>query len=153
MISFKNDQIMKHNNLMKRLLVAGLFILPVVSFGQSSSFLKEYVQSYDSLANFRYYDQRGINVFETPKNNVTFNGLRVRFGAGFTQQFQNLKHSNSEANFNTGKGANRLYPLQPGFMTAQANLFTDVQLAEGISLNVTTYLSARHHNDAWVKGG
>jgi len=142
---------MKYVNLMKRLLVAGLFILPTISFGQSS-FLKEYLQSYDSLANFRYYDQRGINVFETPKNNVTFNGLRVRFGAGFTQQFQNLKHSN-EVEKNSGTGANRLYPLLPGFMTAQANLFTDVQLAEGISLNVTTYLSARHHNEAWVKGG
>jgi hypothetical protein len=38
-------------------------------------------------------------------------------------------------------------------MTAQANLFMDVQLAEGIRLNVTTYLSSRHHNEAWVKGG
>ena len=38
-------------------------------------------------------------------------------------------------------------------MTAQANLFTDVQLADGIRLNVTTYLSSRHHNEAWVKGG
>ena len=142
---------MKYVNLMKRLLVAGLFILPTVSFGQSN-FLKEYMQSYDSIANFRYYDQRGINVFETPKNNVTFNGLRVRFGAGFTQQFQNLSHS-SEAEKNSGTGGNRLYPLAPGFMTAQANLFTDVQLAEGIRLNVTTYLSSRHHNEAWVKGG
>ena len=38
-------------------------------------------------------------------------------------------------------------------MTAQANLFTDVQLADGIRMNVTTYLSTRHHNEAWVKGG
>jgi hypothetical protein len=38
-------------------------------------------------------------------------------------------------------------------MTAQANLYTDVQLADGISLSLTTYLSARHHNEAWVKGG
>jgi hypothetical protein len=38
-------------------------------------------------------------------------------------------------------------------MTSQANLFLDVQLADGIRLNVTTYLSARHHNEAWVKGG
>ena len=38
-------------------------------------------------------------------------------------------------------------------MTAQANLFTDIQLADGIHLNVTTYLSTRHHNEAWVKGG
>ena len=38
-------------------------------------------------------------------------------------------------------------------MTAQANLFMDVELADGISLNVTSYLSSRHHNEAWVKGG
>ena len=34
-----------------------------------------------------------------------------------------------------------------------ANLNMDVQLEEGIRLNVTTYLSARHHNEAWVEGG
>lgn len=100
------------------------------------------------------YDQRGINKFETSKtpDSVAFEGLRIRFGAGFTQQFQNVKHENTASN-NTGTGANTLYPLTPGFMTAQANLFTDVQLADGIRLNVTTYLSSRHHNEAWVKGG
>jgi hypothetical protein len=98
------------------------------------------------------YDQRGINVFETNKapDSILFEGLRIRFGAGFTQQFQNLKHSNTAVNRAT---SGRLYPLTPGFMTAQANLFTDVQLADGIRLNVTTYLSSRHHNEAWVKGG
>lgn len=100
------------------------------------------------------YDQRGINTFETSKkaDTIPFEGLRIRFGAGFTQQYQNIEHKNTALN-NTGAGANRLYPLTPGFMTAQANLFTDVQLADGIRLNVTTYLSARHHNEAWVKGG
>ena len=38
-------------------------------------------------------------------------------------------------------------------MTAQANLFIDAQLADGITLNVTNYMSARHHNEFWVKGG
>jgi hypothetical protein len=102
---------------------------------------------------WRPYDQRGINVFETSKapDTIPFEGVRVRFGAGFTQQFQSLKHSNTSAtNWQT---TNKLYPLTPGFMTAQADLFTDVQLADGIRLNVTTYLSARHHNEAWVKGG
>lgn len=108
---------------------------------------------------WRPYDQRGINVFETSKaeDTIAYTGKRIRFGAGFTQQFQNLKHENSAAN-NGGTTvataqANKLYPLQSGFMTAQANLFTDIQLADGIRLNVTTYLSARHHNEAWVKGG
>jgi hypothetical protein len=94
---------------MKRFLLAvlPLFIIPAfisaqetaapadtISTVQTRNFMKEYLSYYDSIQNFRYYDQRGINVFETPKSKTTFLGLRVRFGAGFTQQFQNLKHEN-----------------------------------------------------------
>ena len=113
---------------------------------------------------WRPYDQRGINVFEESKqaDSIPYEGLRIRFGAGFTQQYQNLKHENTALNndratltSSTGVKSlgNKLYPLQPGFNTSQANLFTDVQLADGIRLNLTTYLSARHHNETWVKGG
>nr|WP_294906075.1 hypothetical protein [uncultured Lacibacter sp.] len=100
------------------------------------------------IQNWRPYDQSGINVFEAPKDTVSsFDGLKVRIGAGFTQQFQSLKHSNTA-------GSPALYPrLKPGFNLAQANLNIDVQLADGIALNLVTYLSARHHNEAWVKGG
>ncbi len=106
------------------------------------------------ISNWRPYDQTGINVFETGKaDSVKFDGLKVRFGAGFTQQYQSIKHENTGAINNSGTGANRLYPIAPGFMTAQANLNMDVQLAEGIRLNVTSYLSSRHHNETWVKGG
>jgi len=102
---------------------------------------------------WRPYDQRGINVFETSKqaDSIAFEGARVRLGAGFTQQYQNLRHENNGANNN--QTTNKLYPLTPGFMTSQANLMLDIQLADGIRLNVTTYLSSRHHNEAWVKGG
>ena len=132
------------------LLTAGL-ILSNVTIGQGNSTIREVLNNYDSMQSFRYYDQRGINVFETPKDNVTFQGFKVRFGAGFTQQFQSLKHENKLA---AGyQSTNKLFALQSGFMTAQANLYTDVQLADGIRLNLTTYLSARHHNEAWVKGG
>lgn len=99
------------------------------------------------LDNWRPYDKSGINVFETPKdNNTSFDGLKLRIGAGFTQPFQSLSHENA--------GGVALYPrLAPGFAVAQANLFTDVQLADGILLNLTTYLSSRHHSESWVKGG
>lgn len=122
-------------------------ILPLVTMAQTSD--KEY---YLRPSYFRPYDQRGINVFETSKasDTIAFQGPRIRFGAGFTQQFQNLKHESTALNNQT---TNKLYPLSSGFMTAQANLFTDIQLADGIRLNVTTYLSTRHHNEAWVKGG
>ncbi len=126
----------------QKAIVIAAAILPVAVIAQQPK-----------ISNWRAYDQSGINVFETGKaDSVKFDGLKVRWGAGFTQQFQGLKHENTAVN-NTGTGANRLYPIKPGFMTAQANLFMDVQLADGIRLNVTSYLSARHHNETWVKGG
>ena len=116
------------------------------------------------IDNLRAYDQSGINVFENLKvDNSPFDGLKVRFGAGFTQQFQNLKHENPDAlkntvgSFNTSTSVstpgNQLKVITSGFQTAQANAYMDVQLADGISMNVTTYMSAKHHNETWVKGG
>lgn len=110
---------------------------------------------------WRPYDQRGINVFETSKaaDSLAYTGPRIRFGAGFTQQFQNLKHenplaiNNSVGSFSPAVAGNKLKVITAGFQTAQANLYTDIQLADGIRLNVTTYLSSKHHNEAWVKGG
>lgn len=104
--------------------------------------------------NFRAYDQSGINVFEPPKETpAPFDGIKLRWGTGFTQQFQRLEHENARS-----KGLSSttplLYPrLASGFGIAQANLYMDAMLAEGIQLNVTTYLSSHHHNEAWVKGG
>ena len=97
------------------------------------------------VANLRPYDKSGINIFESPKDtNAIFDKLKVQFGAGFTQSFQGLKHENASGG---------LYKMTPGFNTANANLFMDVQLADGIRLNLTSYLSSRHHNETWVKGG
>ncbi|SFE44706.1 hypothetical protein SAMN05518672_106154 [Chitinophaga sp. CF118] len=119
-------------------------------------------QKQPRVTNLRSYDQRGINVFEDPKDTATtFDGLKVKFGAGFTQQFQNLKHKNPDAlkndvgSFSNGTSVpgNKLKVITAGFQTAQANLYMDVQLADGIRLNVTSYLSSKHHNETWVKGG
>lgn len=147
---------MKHfsYNRICKIAVAVFMILPILSSAQEEKIF------YQRPSYWRPYDQSGINVFETTKKEdpIKFEGLRVRFGAGFTQQFQSLKHKNPNAINNGGNtpataGANKLYPVKPGFMTSQANLFMDVQLADGIRLNLTTYLSARHHNETWVKGG
>jgi hypothetical protein len=102
------------------------------------------------IPHLRPYDKTGINVFETSKTDTaSFVAPTLRLGAGFTQEFQSLEHQNS---LGSGKG-NGLYAITPGFNTAMANLYTDVLLADGIHLNVTVYLSTRHHNEAWVKGG
>lgn len=131
------------------LLLAGM--LPVAAMAQQPK-----------IYNLRPYDKSGINIFEEPKDSVTtFDGLKVRFGAGFTEQFQNLKHKNPDAlnnkvgSYSSGVSTpgNKLKDITAGFQTAMANLYIDVQLADGIRLSLTTYLSSKHHNEAWVKGG
>jgi hypothetical protein len=111
----------------------------------------------DSTLQFwRPYDKRGINVFETGKQDtVAFEGLKVRIGGNFAQQFQALNHRNeARPVFNSdGLNTNQLVEIGPGFNTATANLNLDVQLADGIRMNLITYLSSRHHPEAWVKGG
>ena len=108
---------------------------------------------------FRQYDNTGINVFETPKTEgAKYDGMKVRIGGGFTQQFQALSHENTApakyvTNGNTKYNVNLPYPITSGFNTANANLMFDVQLEDGVRLNLTSYLSARHHNETWVKGG
>src|SRR3954464_12425227 len=107
---------------MKRgLLPIALFIAGSVPFASSAQSPDKEVYLRPSY--WRPYDQRGINVFETSKaeDTIPYTGKRIRLGAGFTQQFQNLKHENSAIN-NGGNtvqtaGANKLYPLSPGFMT------------------------------------
>lgn len=131
---------MRYTSLLLKAFTIAACCLPVALKAQFS----------DSIAYMRYNDQRGINVFETPKStNIEFNGTKIRFGGGFTQTFQGLKHENSYGKTTTPK----LYGITPGFNTANANLTMDVALADGIRLNLTSYLSSRHHNETWVKGG
>jgi hypothetical protein len=98
---------------------------------------------------FRPYDQRGINVFETSKDDtVVFDGFKVRLGANFTQGYQYLKHSNAD-NIPT----QALYKMKGGFPLAQANFNIDVQIVDGVRLNLVSYMASHHHNEFWVKGG
>lgn len=129
----------------------GLAFSPATTVAQEN----EDLISYGKTDFIRPYDKKGLHVFETNKDdlNKPYTGRRISLGAGFTQQFQSITHENPGALNSTGTGANALHKLTPGFMTAQANLYIDVQLAEGIRLNLTNYLSARHHNEFWVKGG
>jgi hypothetical protein len=106
---------------------------------------------------FRPNDKNGLNVFETTKNDSTsFHNLKVMVGGNFEQSFQALRDQNTalpltETGF-TGN-VNNVMPLTNGFDLAMANLNIDAQLADGIRVSLTTYLSSRHHEDAWVKGG
>jgi hypothetical protein len=93
-------------------------------------------------------------MFETPKDDGKFAGMQLRFGGAFAQQFQGLKHSNTAAaRMVSGVNANQLMEIGYGFNNATANLSMQVQLADGIRVDLMTYLSSRHHNETWVKGG
>ncbi len=109
------------------------------------------------LQYWRPYDKTGLNIFETSKDSgEAFTGLGVRIGGGFTQGFQALSHSNEADTVFYGDSdvnMNGLFPIGAGFNNASANLFIDAQLASGVRLNLSVYLSSRHHAEAWVKGG
>lgn len=113
---------------------------------------------------FRPYDRAGLNMYETPKvDDTKYTGMKVRIGGSFMQNWQALDHSNSAAanmyKFTNTAGKadssnkNSLANITAGFGLAEANLNIDVQLEDGIRVNLTSYLSAKHHNETWVKGG
>ncbi|MDP4198623.1 MAG: hypothetical protein Q8922_00195 [Bacteroidota bacterium] len=106
---------------------------------------------------FRPYDKTGLNTFEGNKTDTTpYTGLHVRIGGAFAQDYQALSDENYVAL--SGKlpkvdSANILDPLTSGFNLAMANMYIDAQLEDGVRANVTVYLSAKHHNESWVKNG
>lgn len=103
------------------------------------------------LDNLKPRDQRGINIFENPKDSVTtFEKLKVRIGGAFALQFQGLKH---ESGADQSVPATQLYDIGNNFNLATANLDIDVALYDGINLHLRTFLSSRHHNETYVKGG
>lgn len=107
------------------------------------------------LQHIRPADQRGLNVFEPPKeDNVPFDGMKLAWGGSFMQEFQALGHDNTATPVMAGLvNTNQLIQIGHGFNNAVANLDLGVQLAPGIRVAVTTYASARHHQETWVKDG
>jgi hypothetical protein len=103
----------------------------------------------------RFMDKRGINQFETTKDpGAEFTNFRLDFGAAFTSQVQNLRHSNTALpNMVNNVNANQLQDIGFGFNNSSANLYLNAQLAPGIRVALTSYLSSRHHNETWVKDG
>lgn len=116
----------------KVILIAMLALFGVTANAQKTQYLRQ--AGYD-----------GLNVFETKKtNDVEFEKLSIKVGGDFAIQFQALDHSNDMSNL-TAIGGNVNLPT--------ANLNFDVQLADGVRMHLRTFLSARHHNETWVKGG
>ncbi len=97
------------------------------------------------LQYWRPNDQRGVNVFEPSKKDTSvFDEIKVRLGGDFAIQFQSLNQSND---------ADDLLELGSNFNLPTANLNLDIQLLDGVRMHLRTYLSSRHHVEAYVKGG
>lgn len=109
------------------------------------------------IQHFRPYTQRGLNMFEAPKfDSVRFNGMKLKIGAAFTQQYQGLSHENTATPVLSGTppvNTTQLIEIGKGFNNAVANLYLDAQLTRGIRVALTSYLASRHHNETWVKDG
>lgn len=125
-----------------------LFFIIIISFLNAQQ---------SSLPYFRPNNKTGLNIFETTKNDSTpFSGFKVTLGGNFTQDFQALGHKNAAVSVistSTGVNVNQLSSLTNGFNLAMANLNIDALLDDGIRVNLTMYLSSRHHEETWVKGG
>lgn len=100
-----------------------------------------------SLRHYLAPEKYERNIFEDPKVEApAYDGVKVSVGGDFTAQYQALDHS-TEA-----KGV-VLNTLGKNINLPAANLDVNAYLSTGVKLHMRTYLSARHHNEAWVKGG
>lgn len=72
--------------------------------------------------------------------------MKVRVGGDFSIIFQGLSQTNDLV-------GDTLVGLASNFSLPTANLNLDVQIADGLRMHLRTYLSSRHHNESWVKGG
>jgi hypothetical protein len=108
-----------------------------------------------TMQHFRPVDRRGINMFETPKEpGVEYTGFKLDWNAAFTSQVQILDHKNTAVPVMlNGVNQNKLADIGFGFNNSTANLYLNAQLAKGIRVALTSYLSSRHHNETWVKDG
>lgn len=103
-----------------------------------------------SLREYLAPEKYNRNIFEDPKVQAPeYTGVKVSVGGDFAVQYQALKHEtegklpNGVTLMNLGKNVN--LPV--------ANLDVNAYLSTGVKMHLRTYLSARHHNEAWVKGG
>ncbi len=119
-----------------------------------SGFVNAQDQGY-KLDNWYPQTKDAINSFEPKKDTITtFDGLHVKIGGAFALQFQGVSHeNNAKPNFVNDVNTNELYDIGNNFNLATANLDLNVALYDGVNLHLRTFLSSRHHNEAYVKGG
>ncbi len=84
--------------------------------------------------------------FELPNvDSENFEKVHAKIGGDFALQFQAIDHK--------AKDPVELIKLSKTINMPTANFKIVTDLAPGIQLYMNTYLSSRHHNEAWVEGG
>jgi hypothetical protein len=110
-----------------------------------------------SMRDYLAPEKSSRNVFEDPKGeSPDFDGIKVSVGGDFALQFQALDHETKAPSLGVVTGTttpNTLVEMGSDFNLPTANLDVNAYLAKGVKMHLRTYLSARHHNEAWVKGG
>lgn len=148
--------------------LAAATAVPATAGAQAVDTAQARFQPQNVIQYLRPQDKRGLNMFETPKvAGAAYTGFALQWGAAFAQQFQALSHENSADSVavaavapspgSAGSAAianrNRLMEIGNGFNNATANMYLHAQLAPGVRVQLTSYLSARRHNETWVKDG
>ncbi|HKJ32351.1 MAG TPA: hypothetical protein VKA34_11020 [Balneolales bacterium] len=108
------------------------------------------------LEYYRPVSKDGIYMFTPNKSQkgIKYNGFKLYIGAGLTSQWQDLTQKTKGIDPTSGQPYSQIWtPIGDGFNLPTANLDIDAQLAQGMRLHLRTYLSSRHHNEAYVKGG
>ena len=110
-----------------------------------------------SMRDYLAPEKSSRNVFEDPKVEAPeYDGVKVSVGGDFALQFQGLDHETAAPSLGLKTGTvipNTLRVMGSDFNLPTANLDVNAYLAKGLKMHLRTYLSARHHNEAWVKGG
>ncbi len=129
----------------------------VLALLMSSGALSAQEDTNTSMRDYLAPEKAQRNVFEDPKGvSPAYDGVKVSVGGDFALQFQSLDHSTkapSLGNVGTTAVPNTLQVMGSDFNLPTANLDINAYLGKGIKMHLRTYLSARHHNEAWVKGG
>ncbi len=119
-----------------------------------------FISAQDNSSSMRDYlapEKSSRNVFEDPKGeSPAYDGVKVSVGGDFALQFQALDHETKAPSLGMVTGTvnpNTLQVMGSDFNLPTANLDINAYLAKGVKMHLRTYLSARHHNEAWVKGG
>lgn len=123
-----------------------LVMITVLGFAQEQAY---------KLNNFYIQNKDARNNFEPRKDTATtFDRIRVNLGGAFALQFQAITHENTATPVMVNDvNTNKLYDIGNNFNLATANMDFNVALYDGVNLHLRTFLSSRHHNEAYVKGG